>query len=297
MEELELTTTEGLVRRYASELIPHKNDARLATHTVAVLGSVTLALSLLSVLELVGPRIMLLVMSAFVVPGALLAELFARRRYQTELRQFYDDLRASPWRLYEAVATKFGHEIERQRARTLGPDSDWGQARRPLEAAARETARSVAYWEQRCTMDPGNDVARQQRETALRLRDKFQQALAQLDARAQVLVTFFDECEARLAVLQFAKRDYEEVTRLGALSERADDIVAEARATLSGIGRSFLSEAIRVGNALGGIERVGLLGLADSVSVDRIETLADRILESSLHERDMLERLTKDVLN
>jgi hypothetical protein len=145
-------------------------------------------------------------------------------------------------------------------------------------------------------MDPANDVALQQRDTALRLRDKFQGALTQLDARAQVLVGFFNECEARLAVLQYAKRDYEEVKKLGALSESADDIVADARNTLVSIGSTFLSEAIRVGNALGGIERVGLLSLADTVSVEKIETLADRILESSEHERVMLDRLTKEVL-
>jgi hypothetical protein len=145
-------------------------------------------------------------------------------------------------------------------------------------------------------MAPENDVARQQRETALRLRDKFHEALAQLDSRAQVLLTFFNECEARLAVLHYAKRDYEEVKKLGALSERADDIVLDAQKTLSSIGSTFLSEAIRVGHALGGIERVGLLNLADAVSVDRIETLADRILESSTHERAMLDRLTKAVI-
>jgi hypothetical protein len=145
-------------------------------------------------------------------------------------------------------------------------------------------------------MDPENDVAKQQRETALRLRDKFQEALAQLDSRAEVLVTFFNECEARLAVLEYARRDYDEVKKLGALSERADDIVLDAQKTLSSIGSAFLSEAMRVGKALGGIERVGLLSLADAVSVDRIETLADRILESSTHERDMLDRLTREVL-
>lgn len=73
-------------------------------------------------------------------------------------------------------------------------------------------------------------------------------------------------------------------------------IVTDARRTLGAIGSTFLSEAIRVGNALGGIERVGLLNMADGISVDRIETLADRILESSQREQEMLDRLTKDVL-
>jgi hypothetical protein len=98
-----------------------------------------------------------------------------------------------------------------------------------------------------------------------------------------------------LAVLQYAKRDYEEARKLGALSERADNIVADARSTLIGIGNTFLNEAMRVGNALGGLERVGILNLAGTVPVNQIELLADRILESSERERMTLERLTKDV--
>ena len=289
------------MRQYAPHLVPQLGETRLTIHIVTTLSSLTIALGVLSALgglsslSLAGSSV-LAVVGGFVVAGGVVGELATRRRHKTELAQYYRELSASPWRLYEAVAARFAEEVERQRARTLGPDSDWGRARRPLEAAAQESARSVAYWEQRCAMDPANEVALDQRATALRLRDKFQEALKELDGRAQVLVAFFNECEARLAVLQSAKRDYEEVRKLGALSERADDIVTDARKTLNAIGSSFLTEAIRVGNALGGLERVGLLSLADNVPVDRIETLADRILESSLHEREMLDRLTKEVL-
>ena len=295
MDDLELTSPEDLVRVYAPELAPHSSETRLAMHTSGVLVSLTLALLSFGPLEPSGP-VALALLGVYVAAGAVIAEVAARRSHKKDVARFNKELRASPWRLYEAVAAKFLAEIERQRARTLGPGSDWGRARQPLEAAAQETARSVAYWQQRTAMDRSNEIAKQQLDTALRLRDKFQEALTELDSRAQVLVTFFNECEARLAVLQYAKRDYEEVNKLGALSERADDIVNDARATLASIGSSFLNEAIRVGNALGGIERVGWLSLADSVAVDKIETLADRILESSQHEREMLERLSKNVL-
>jgi hypothetical protein len=295
MERSELTTTEELVRHFAPDLMPERRETRFTSHVVASVLSLTLAVVCLGAFKMVGPS-MLAVLGGFLAAGGVVAELAAPRWYRSEVERFRRDLSASPGRLYEAIAAKFVAEIERQRARTIGPDSDWGRARRPLETAAQETARSLAYWEQRCAMDPQNDVAREQRETALRLRDKFQNALKELDARAQVLVTFFNECEARLAVLQYAKRDYDEARKLGVLSERADDIVSDAQRTLAAIGSAFLSEAIRVGNALGGLERVGWLSLVDTVSADRIETLADRILESSLHERDMLERLTKDVL-
>lgn len=295
MDEFELTTTDDLVRRYAPDLIPRTTETRLTAHTVAGLTSVISARLLVDAFK-PGGSLVLMVLSTCIVGGAAVAEVVTRRSYRTQLGRFYRELAASPWKLYEAVARNFAVEIERQRARTLGPDSDWGRARRPLEAAAQETARSVAYWEQRCATDPGNDVAQQQRETAVRLRDKFQEAVTQLDARAQALVTFFNECEARLAVLQYARRDYEEIRKLSHLSERADDIVTDARTTLTAIGSRFVSEAIRVGNALGGIERVGWLSLADNVAVDRIETLADRILESSNNEREMLDRLAKEVL-
>ena len=71
--------------------------------------------------------------------------------------------------------------------------------------------------------------------------------------------------------------------------------MADARSTLLSIGNTFLSEAVRVGHALGGLERIGILNLAATVPVDQVETLADRILESSQHEMTELERLAKDV--
>lgn len=294
MTELEGTTTEDLIRSYAPDLIPQAGESRLASHIVAFLAAFALAVTSLGAFGVVGSSAWV-VLIGFIVTGALVAELETRRWYERDLANFTRDLEKSPWKFYQAVASKFEQEIERQRARTLGADSDWGRARKPLESAAQESARSVAYWEQRCAMDLGNEVARQQLETAKRLRDKFQEALTQLDARAHVLVAFFNECEARLAVINHAKRDYEEVRKLGALSERAEDIVANAEVTLMSIGSTFLSEAIRVGNALGGLERAGLLSMADSVPADRIETLADRILESSEKDRAMLERLTKEV--
>ena len=299
MEELELTSTEDLVRRFAPQLVPQLGDCRLDSYVVSGITSMTVAVTLLSVIN--PPQagaaggVVVALAGGILAAGFGVAEIVARRRHRRDLTFFYKQVSSSPWKLYEAVARNFEQQIHVQRARTLGADSDWGHARKPLENAVQETARSVAYWEQRVAMDPGNEVAQQQRETALRLRAKFQEALTKLDERAQFLVTFFNECEARLAVLQYAQRDHEEMRKLGALSERADDIVIDASKTLAAIGNTFLSEAIRVGNALGGLERVGWLSVADTVHVDRIETLADRILESSQHEREMLDRLTKEI--
>jgi hypothetical protein len=48
-----------------------------------------------------------------------------------------------------------------------------------------------------------------------------------------------------------------------------------------------------VGHALGGLEVIGLLNLAGELPVDQVESIADRILESSDRERTALERLTR----
>src|SRR5262245_49351888 len=206
MEDLELASPEDLVRRFAPDIVPQLNDDRFSIHAVGFLGSLIRTMVVISTFGVFGPMVFVVLGGSFLTGGGV-AEFYSRLRHRTQLAKFNRDLAASPWILYEAVAKKFLEEIERQRARTLGPESDLGQARRPLEAAAHESARSLAYWQQRCIMDRENEVARQQCETARRLHDKFQAALAQLDSRAQVLVTFFNECEARLSVLHYAKRD------------------------------------------------------------------------------------------
>jgi hypothetical protein len=210
-------------------------------------------------------------------------------------RGFERELRAHPARFYDLVIQKFAAEIERQRADTFGSASRWGRAREPLANAAHEAARSVAYWKHRLAGDAANQVAQQQLQTALRLKDKFEGALKELDARSQTLVTFFNECEARLAVLKSTKRDYEESQRLNVLTERADSVVSDATRTLALIGQAFIAEATRVGQALGAAERLGMLNLAASVPVEQVEALADRIHENSLRERDALERLVQGV--
>ncbi|MEX2285158.1 MAG: hypothetical protein WEE89_21910 [Gemmatimonadota bacterium] len=300
MDAEDVTTAEELVRRYAPELIPElKREIRIDAHVTAFVLSAMVSYWVLALVVGTGgdlsQPLTFILPAGITAAGAYIAERAVRRRHQSKSTAFSRELSDSPWRIYGIVASKFALEIERQRARTLGPESEWGCARRPLENAAQEADRSVAYWQQRAAMDSSNPLARQQHETAEALRRKFQGALAELDARAQVLLSFFNECEARVAVLQYAKRDVEETRKLGSLSERADDIVAIAGITLAGIGTAFLTEAIRVGNALGGLERVGILNAAETVPVDQIELLADRILESSVRERSALERLAKEV--
>jgi hypothetical protein len=295
MDSLELTSVEELVRRHTPELIPESDPAiRVLVPVAFVLLTGTIALTLLSAIGMQSPWPLVLAAFAGVAGGGGMAWTM-RRDHQEQVRRFSQDLKDSPWRFYEAVAQKFAAEVERQRARTVGPHSEWGRARQSLESAAQEADRSVAYWTQRLASEPDSDIARTQLAAATRLRDKFQTALSGLDQRARLLISFFNDCEARVAVLQSTKRDYEEIRKLEALADQSDEVVARAAETLHSIGSSFVSEALRVGNALGGLERIGLANLAGAVSVDQLEALADRIVESAERDRTELERVAGSI--
>ena len=202
------------MREHVPELVPQidrlsRFDAQITGLVVSALPAYVLLILAFGQQSLLRP-VSFVIAGAFITTGSVVAEWWLRRSMQKRIARFYQQLNRAPWKFYEAIALKFATEIARQRARTLGPDSDWGKSRRPLESAVHEVARSLAYWEQRLATDPGNHVAKQQLETAQRLHRKFQEALHELDSRAHVLVSFFNQCEARLAVLQSSKRDYDE---------------------------------------------------------------------------------------
>ena len=288
MDAPESTSVEALVRRYAPELLPGSDRGfRLLVAAGGFLMATVIALPFLSALGVSGTGAALaLTTLGFGVAGGIGGELLARRMHDAEVRQWRD----RPWMLYEAVAQKFASEVARQRARTMGPESEWGRARLSLETAAQDADRSVAYWTQRLAVEPG-EIARAQLATASRLRDKFHSALSGLDERARMLVAFFNDCEARLAVLHSTRRDYEEIRKLEVLADKSDDVVAHAESTLVSIGTSFVTEALRVADALGGLERAGLTSLAGEVSVDHLEALADRIVESAEKDRTAIEQV------
>ncbi|MGH7680221.1 MAG: hypothetical protein ACRENU_17250 [Gemmatimonadaceae bacterium] len=291
MDSLEPISVEELVRRHTPELIPQAHPGvRVADQGVFFLLTAGITIALLGALG-AGATLVLGGASLAGILGAGGMGWVMQRHQRAEMKRFSKQLNESPWMFYEAVAAKFAAEVERQRARTIGPDSEWGRARQRLETAAQEADRSVAYWTQRASSEP--EIAKTQLAAATRLRDKFQTALSGLDERARLLVTFFNECEARVAVLQSTKRDFEEIRKLEALADRSDEVVAHAEGTLVSIGAGFVSEALRVGQALGGLERIGLTNLAGEVPVDQLEALADRIVESADRDRTALERLVE----
>lgn len=105
--------------------------------------------------------------------------------------------------------------------------------------------------------------------------------MRKLDSRADVLLRFYNDCDARLAVMDRYNQDRAETRRLENLSDRADMVIAEAEGTLAAIGRQFVDEAQRVGRALTGLADAQVLFLAGEAPLDDLEALADRIIERS----------------
>ena len=204
------------------------------------------------------------------------------------MRHYQRQLNETPGVLFDEIASKFRREIRVHREKVLGPDSEWGRARAPLLEAKDEANRSVAYWRERMEHDATNEAARVQLRSADELEVKFAAALTELDHRSEALLQFFNECEAKLPILERFRRDHEESLALEKLKAQADGTVADAQSALALIGQQFVSEALRMGQALGALERYELKESAASVPLDRIEHVADQILSSSQEERESL---------
>jgi hypothetical protein len=291
----EPSTIDELVRRHTPELIPQSDPGiRLALSASFFLLTATVAVTALTAIGIHGSALTPLLASVAGLVGGAGISWQMRRSHRVQLQRFSQQLEDSPWMFYDAVASKFLAEVERQRARTIGPTSEWGRARSSLESAAQEADRSVAYWTHRLSRER-DEIAQAQLTAATRLRDKFHTALSDLDERAHLLIKFFNDCEGRVAVLKSTTRDAEEIRKLEALADRSDELVTHAERTLASIGASFVSEALRVGDALGELERVGLVNLAGDVPVDQLEALADRILESTERDRSALEGVAKSI--
>ena len=291
-DTVDVADVEELVARYAPDMRPVLTPrSRLVPYAWSLLaasyGAVIQAYVLFGEAYLSHPG-SLAVAAAFASVGLTIGELSTRLRYRGRLRLFWRLVEDAPWIIHERIAAQFRQGIQAQRERTMGSGSEWYEARQPLQDAYDQAGQSAAYWRERVKQDPSNEVTVTQLATAERLTDKFRAALGELDKRSEVLVRFFNDCEAKLAVLECSKRDFEESRRLSELSDQADGIVFDATATLASIGRQFVAEATRMGEALGALERLQIKESAGEVPLDRIEAVADRILESSEQERAAL---------
>ena len=283
-DDLDLTNVEEVVLAFAPELKPQtwpywpELAIGLIFSSMAIGAGITLV-----------PKGFITAFVAFLFFGILawysIAEPVGR------VREYRRQVNETPGVLFDKIASKFRREIEAHRKKLLGPDSEWGRARAPLLDAKDGAHRSGAYWRERMEEDGTNEVARAQLLSAEELEAKFAAALTELDHRREALLQFFNECEAKLPVLERFGRDHEESLALEKLKERADGTVADAQSALGLIGQQFVSEAFRMGQALGALERYELKESAASVPLDRIEYMADQILLSSREERETLAAL------
>jgi hypothetical protein len=211
------------------------------------------------------------------------------------MRDYERRVRFRPDILYGQIADKFKNEITEYRTRMLGPQSEWHRARDPLKEAHDEANRSIAYWGERLRQGGDSEVVQKNLETAENLSLKFGRALEELDRRSDALLTFLNECYAKLAVLEGSRTDYAESQRLAALSEQAHVVVEDAESMLDRIGQEFLHEATRLGGALGALRALHLKEIAGDVPLDRIEHVADRILEVYHEDSDTLKMLAESI--
>ena len=221
------------------------------------------------------------------------SRLLARRRASRGLAAFRAGDLDAVRPVYELAVREFREQIKTHRARTLGANSEWAIARGSLATRADDAQRSVAYWRARVREEPGNQLAATQLKTALGIDGKVRSALVKLDAKADALLRFYNDCEAKLALMDRYSSDLDETRRLEELSGTTDVAITNAESTLAAIGEQFVREAQAVGRALSGLERVQIKSLAGEASLDNIEYLADRIIESSDAERRAVENLDK----
>jgi hypothetical protein len=219
------------------------------------------------------------------------AKAAAQAQVASKLRAFHSGDPDAVQEVYRFATVEFRRQIEAHRARTLGASSKWAKARAALDEASDGARRSRTYWRTRRHDEPDNSMVVGQLETARQLDRMLRSALSRLDRRAEVLLSFYNECEVRLATLDRHNQDIEETRRLDQLSGSANLVVANANITLAEIGASFIREARNVGEVLGGFERLQIKTLAGEAPLDDIEYLAERIIESSDSELDAVERL------
>ena len=232
-----------------------------------------------------------------------LRKTYPTRRKRSAILKLAEDgiaayQRAEPWavlQVHEFAVTEFRERIQVHRERTLGRGSEWGRARSELAQAADDAQRSAAYWRERLRGEPGSDLARTQSPIADRLEAKLAEALEKLDLRAAALRKFYNDCDARLAVMDRCNRDLEESRRLEELSGRADVVIAQAEGMIQTIAQQFVAEARTIAEALGGVATVGIKSLAGEAPMDNIEYFADHIIESSDRERSAIEDLERQL--
>ena len=183
--------------------------------------------------------------------------------------------------VHQFAVVWFREQIGAHRNRTLGEESEWHGARSSLASAMDEARQQEAYWKARARDERENEMVAGQHKRARLLMDKLKGALDRLDARADVLLNFYAECEARIDLLDRHNQDIVRTRELESLSDRADLVIAEAEGTLTGIARSFTAEIETMWQVMANLGEMQTLGLAGEASLDNMDFLVDRVIEQS----------------
>jgi len=294
LSALEAGNVAELVATFAPKLLPTLERADLVgtAFSMGFIGAIiALIAAQLAGLAVSGVGVAMGVMSLGGAVGAVIGVYERRARHRRSVRHFTLTCESNPLPLYEKIAQHFKVQINVSRARMLGPQSDWHRSRAPLEAAKDEADRSVAYWSERLKEDKENSVAVLQLTTAKSLKSKFSDALRELDSRSDALLSFFNRCEAKLAMLEQTRSDHMESERLAALSDRAGEVVNEAASALDLIGQTFLRDTANVGQAIAGLRQLHAKELAGPLPLEHIELVADRIIEVWQEDNEALAQL------
>lgn len=275
----------SLFEEYLPDLKPPMAIDRVGAYFGLAMLALLVGIAGFNLFGLVGALVVALVI---VVTGVGGVEGYRRRL----AARFEEVVRERPWELYGDIAERFRRDLAAQRRRLMGPRSEWGRARAPLEAAFQEARRSEAYWKERMSGPESGAIAAEHRDTARQLADKFRAALDELDARSQILLDFFNSCEAKLSALEYSRRDMDESRRLARLSVQAEQVSHDAERAMAEIAEDVLRRALEVGQALGAVERLRIQDSAAELPVEEVEEVADRILASADSERRALSRLT-----
>lgn len=199
--------------------------------------------------------------------------------------------------VHDYAIRHFRQLVEQHRAKTMGPESEWARARAPLEKAVNDANKSVAYWRERLKDDPDNQACLSQYRIVKGLEEKLRSALSKVDERADLLTKFYNDCEAKLAVMNRCRQDIREARKVEELSSRADVVVAQAEGSIQALAHAFVDEAQRIGSALGETAGAQYKVLAGEAPLDDIDYLADKIVECSDGEqaqiKDMQNRLAE----
>ena len=198
-------------------------------------------------------------------------------------------------RVHQFAVTYFREQIKVHRSRTLGDTSEWGKARSSLAATMDEARQQEVYWHKRWLDDKKNDMALRQYNAASLLTDKMSRALEKLDSRADVLLGFYAECEARVDLLDHHNQDMVKTRELESLSDRTDVAIAETEGTLTAIGQDFVREVDTIWQAMSGLGEMQTLALAGEASLDNMEFLADRVIEQSELDEETIQDLERSL--